>query len=45
MVGTQYGRYTEEHGMVGTQRSRVWRVHRGAGYGGHTAMLHHQTYV
>ena len=22
--------------MVGTQRSRVWWVHRGAGYGGYT---------
>ena len=31
MVGT-----TEEQGMVGTQRSRVWWVHRGAGYGGYT---------
>ena len=31
--------------MEGTQRSRVWRVHRGAGYGGYTAMLHHQTYI
>ena len=39
MVGTQragYGGYTEEQGMVGTQRSRVWWVHRGAGNGGYT---------
>ena len=26
----------EEQGMVGTQGSRVWWVHRGAGYGGYT---------
>ena len=39
-----YGGYTEEQGMVGTQRSRlwctkrsrVWWVHGGAGYGGYT---------
>ena len=47
MVGTcreaGYGGYTEEQstmgeeqGMVGTQRSRVWWVYRGAGYGGYT---------
>ena len=29
------GGYTAEQGMVGTQRSRVWWVHRGAGYGGY----------
>ena len=35
-TGTGYGGYTEEQGMVGTQRSRVWWVHRGAVYGGYT---------
>ena len=29
-------RYTEEQGMVGTERSRVWWVNRGAGYGRYT---------
>ena len=24
--------------MVGTQKSRVWWVHRGAGYGGYTGV-------
>ena len=35
-IGAGYGGYTEEQGMVGTQRSRVWWVHRGAEYGGYT---------
>ena len=32
----KYGEYTEEQGMVGTQRSLVWWVQREAGYGGYT---------